>query len=318
MAKKGCLGCSLPVAILVVVVLLALFVIGIMAGPVGKSLFGDVLPEWLSVPPLEVHLPASVVFHVFGFPVTNTLLTTWITMLVLVGVSFAVTRRLKFVPGRLQGAFETLLGFIYNLCQDVAGEKNGRMFFPVVATIFLFVGFNAWLGLLPGYSSITIGTAHGAVHLLRPANTDINTPLAIAVASVCAVQYFGFKTLRLKYVGKFFNFGRLFKSFGLLFKGKVMDAITGIVTGVVEVFVGLLELLSEFIHIISFTFRLFGNMTAGEALLLAALFLIPMLFALPFYGLELLIGFIQAIIFSGLTLIFLNMAVAQHEETEHA
>ena len=85
-------------------------------------------------------------------------------------------------------------------------------------------------------------------------------------------------------------------------------------TGIIDIFVGFLELLSEFIHVISFTFRLFGNMTAGEILLLVAAFLVPFVFALPFYGLELLIGFIQALIFSGLTLIFLTLAVAHHDE----
>ena len=90
-----------------------------------------------------------------------------------------------------------------------------------------------------------------------------------------------------------------------------------VITGVIGVFVGLLELLSEFIRIISFTFRLFGNMTAGEILLLIAMFLIPWIFALPFYGLELLVGFVQALIFGGLTLVFLTVAVS-HGEAEAA
>jgi len=317
--KRGCLGCSLPVAIIVLLLVVGLLFIGFAAGPVGQSLFGNILPGWLSIPEPEIELPASVVFHVFGFPVTNTLFTTWITMLVLVGLSIAATRKMKIIPKGIQNLFESLLGFIYNLCQDVAGEKNGRMFFPVVATVFLFVGFNAWLGLIPGYNSLTIKTAEGVVHLLRPANTDFNTPLAIALSAVLAVQVFGFKQLRAKYAGKFFNFGRIFKSFGLLFKGKVMDALTGMVTGFVEAFVGLLELLSELvIHVISFTFRLFGNMTAGEILLMMIAFLVPMLVPIIFYGLEVLIGFIQAIIFSGLTLIFMTTAVSHHEAEEHA
>jgi len=191
-----------------------------------------------------------------------------------------------------------------------------------VATIFLFVGFNAWLGLLPGYGSILIHTTAGDVHLLRPANTDLNTPLAIAIVAVVAVQLTGLTAIGPRYIAKFVNVGgmaRVFRGMGQVFTGKVLDGISTVLTGVVETFIGFLEFLSEFvIRLISFTFRLFGNMTAGEVLLVVALFLIPMVFALPFYVLELLVGFLQAIIFGGLTLIFLNLAVTSHEEEEHA
>jgi F-type H+-transporting ATPase subunit a len=289
--------------------------VGVVAGPIGKSLFGDVLPSWLSIPEPEIELPANVVFHIFDFPVTNTLFTTWITMLVLVLFSVLATRKAKIIPGRLQNVFESILGFVYDLCRDVAGEKNGRTFFPVVCTVFLFVGFNAWLGLVPGYNSLQIMTEEGWVHLLRPANTDLNTPLAIAIFAVLAVQFMGFSHLKFKYLLKFFNFGRIIKSFGFLFKGKVMDFVINFVVGIVEALVGLLELLSEFvIHTISFTFRLFGNMTAGEILLMMISFLVSMLVPIIFYGLEILIGFIQAIIFAGLTLIFMTTAVSHHEE----
>ena len=314
MPKRGCLGCSFPVLIGVIVVLLVLIIVGFAAGPIGKSMFGDIFPSWLSVSRPELHLPASPVFHIFGFPITNSIIAAWVTIIFLVGLSFLATRRIKLVPSRLQTAFEALLGWLYNLCQDAAGEENGRRFFPVIATIFLFVGFNAWLALLPGFGSILANTAEGEVHLLRPANTDINTPLAVALASGFFVQYFGLRSLGRKYIGKFINVGGFLSSLGKITRGKVRDGFSGLITGVIEIFVGFLELISEFIHVLSFTFRLFGNMTAGEMLILVAIFLVPFLFVLPFYGLELLIGFIQAIIFSGLTLIFLTVAVYQHEE----
>ena len=317
MPKKGCLGCSLPVIIGVLIVFLALFAVGFVSGPLGKGFFPNlVLPAWLSVPQPHPELPAEVVFHLFGFPITNSIIAAWITIIILVGLSYAVTRRMKLIPGRLQAAFEFLLGWLYDLCQSVAGEENGRRFFPIVTTIFLFVGFNAWLGLLPGYGSIIVHTAGHEVHLLRPANTDINMPLAIAAMSVFLTQYFGFKTLGRRYAGKFVNVGTFFRSAKQVIKGKVGSGLSGMFTGIIEIFVGCLELLSEFIHLVSFTFRLFGNMTAGEILILVAIFLIPWLFALPFYGLELLIGFIQAIIFGGLTLIFLTLAVTSHDEEE--
>ncbi len=317
MPKRRLLGCSFPVAIILIIIVLVLFIIGLLSGPLGRSIVGDVgLPDWLSVAQPHPELPAEEIFHLFGFPITNSIIAAWITIIVLVAFSYAVTRRIKLIPGRLQMAIEFLFGWLYDFCCSAAGEENGRRFFPIVTTIFLFVGFNAWLALLPGFGSITIHTAEGEAHLLRPANTDINTPLAIALMSVLLTQYFGFRTLGRRYMAKFVNVGTFFRSAGQIIKGKLGSGISGLFTGAVQIFVGFLELLSEFIHIVSFTFRLFGNMTAGEILLLVAVFLIPWLFALPFYGLELLIGFLQALIFSGLTLIFLTLAVSHHDETE--
>lgn len=316
--KRGCLGCSFPMLIGITVFLLVLLIVGFAVGPLGKSLFGDLgLPSWLSVPQPEPKLPAEVVFHLFGFPITNTIIAAWITIIFLVGFSYAVTRRMKLMPGRLQAAFEFLLGWLYDLCRSVAGEKNGRRFFPVVATIFLFVGFNAWLALLPGFGSITVHTAEGEVHLLRAANTDINMPLALALVSFVFVEVYGLKRLGIRYLGKFFNFGEFRRGLGKLFKGDIKGAVLGIFIGGISIFTGLLEGFLEFIRIISLTFRLFGNMTAGEILLLVVAFLVPYLFAVPFYGLELLIGFIQALIFAGLTLIFVTFAVAPHGEEAH-
>jgi F-type H+-transporting ATPase subunit a len=300
------------------VVLLVLLVIGFAVGPLGKSLFGDIgLPEWLSVPQPHPELPAETVFHIFGFPIANSVIAAWITIAFLVALSYAVTRRVKMVPGRLQAAFEFLIGWLFDLCRSVAGEENGRRFFPVVATLFLFVAFNAWLALLPGFGSITVHTAEGEAHLLRAANTDINMPLALALVSFVFVELTGLRTLGIRYLGKFFNFREFRRGLDQLFGGEVKDGTTTLFAGGIGIFTGLIEGLAEFIRIISLTFRLFGNMTAGEILLLVAAFLIPWLFVLPFYGLELLIGFIQALIFSGLTLIFLTLAVASHEEEAH-
>jgi len=129
-------------------------------------------------------------------------------------------------------------------------------------------------------------------------------PLALAIISFVFVEFWGIRVLGFRYFGKFFRFGALLK--GNIFQGFV------------DIFVGLLELLSEFVRIISFTFRLFGNMTAGEILLLVTAFLIPFVFSLPFYGLELLVGLIQALIFSGLTLVFVTIAVTPHGGEEHS
>ena len=319
MAKKGCLGCSLPIAIGITLVLLIMFGVSFAAGPVGTNLFGDLgLPGWLSLYQPDPHLPAPMIFNLFGFPVTNTIIATWLTISFLVIISYVVTRRIKIIPGRLQAAFEALMGWLFNLCKEVAGEKDGRKFFPLVATIFLFVGFNAWMGLIPGYHTILIETAHGTSELIRGANTDINTPLALALLIFVLVEFMGFKRIGFRYLGKFFNFSEFGQGFKKLIKGDFKGGAMGMFSGFMTAFAGILELLSEVMRIVSLTFRLFGNMTGGEILLMVIAFLVPYLLAIPFYGLEILIGFIQALIFASLTLIYISIAVTPHHaESEH-
>ena len=314
MPKRG--RFSFPVLVGISVLILALGVISLLSGALGKSLLGDIgLPGWLSVPQPHPELPAGVVFHLLGFPITNSIIAAWLSIIILVGIFYAATRRVKLVPTRLQIMLESALGWLLNLCQEVAGEQNGRRFFPVVATIFLFVITNAWLSLLPGFGSILITNAEGeTVHLLRGANTDINLPLALALISFIFVEYWGIRSLGgRRYLRKFVNVGQFFRSMGQLVRGRLRAGLIGMFNGVIDIFVGVLEALSELVRIISFTFRLFGNMTAGEILLLIVAFLVPWVLVLPFYGLELLIGFVQALIFSGLTLVFATIAVTHHE-----
>ena len=315
MARKGCLGCSFPLFIGLSVLLLTLFVIGFVSGPIGAEIFPNMdLPDWIAVDKPHPELPAHVIFHILGFPITNSILAAWVTIAVVVTLFWAVTRRSKLIPGRLQSMLEGLLGGLFDFCQSVAGEVNGRRFFPLVATIFIFVVFNAWLGLLPGYGTILIHTTGGETHLLKPANTDMNMALALALISFVFVEYFGLRAHGIRYLGKFFSFGGMVGGLGLIFRGKLKSGVSALFTGVINIFIGMIELLSEFIRIVSFTFRLFGNMTAGEILLLAVMFLVPWVVAPIFYGLELIVGFVQALIFGGLTLIFLTLAVTHGEE----
>jgi F-type H+-transporting ATPase subunit a len=314
-SKRKIFGVPLPILIALLGVILALIILGLLAGPIGNSLFHIRFPSWLVVGQPEPQLPSEAVFHIFGLPITNTLLASWITVVFLVVFSIVVTRKMKLVPRRVQAIFEFILGWIYDFCKSVAGEENGRKFFPVVCTIFLYVAFNAWLSLIPGFGSIHITNAEGKTfEILRNANTDINTPLAIALISFVFVEFYGLKMLSISYLKKFLNFGQFFKSFGQLFKGKFN--FMGLFSGVIDIFIGALEALSELIRNVSFTFRLFGNMTAGEILILVVAFLIPLGLNWLVYGLELLIGFVQALVFSGLTLAFATMAIASHNEEE--
>jgi F-type H+-transporting ATPase subunit a len=284
-------------------------------------MFGEVEAlEVFSVDSPHVQLPAEEIFHIGGFAVTNTLIASWITIIVLVALAWAVTHRIKLIPTRLQSLLEFAIEWLLNLCVDVAGEKNGRRFFPIITTIFLFVIMNSWLSLVPGFGSITYTVAeHGETHalpLLRGANTDINFTLALSIVSFIFVLYFGISQSRLGFFKQFFNATRFNQGIGQLVRGKVKSGFGSIFFGAIDMFVGFLELISFFIRLVSFAFRLFGNMLGGEILILMMLFLMPFLLAVPFYGLELLVGAIQALIFGGLTLVFATMAVTVHEHEE--
>jgi len=314
--KKGCLGCSFPVVILVVVISLASTVFGILAGPLGRKFGVTGLPHWMSLEIPEPKLPADVVFNVFGFPVTNSMLAVWITVLVLLLLAFFITRKPKLVPGRAQSAAESVLGYIYNLCVNTAGEKDGRKFFPLVATIFLFVLFNALLALIPGFGAVYFSTADGHhVELLRGANTDLNIPLALALITFCTVEFMGFKRLGLGYLKKFITWGDFGRAVGKIFKGKfdIMALLSGFIMGIV----GLLELVGEFIRIVSLTFRLFGNMLAGEIVLLVIAYVVPYFIPTVFFGLEAFFAVIQALVFGTLTIVYISLSVSSHDSAEH-
>lgn len=289
------------------------------------------------VPQPEVHLSANYggaspePFYKLGpIYITNTLITSWLSILVLVGLFYFATRKMKLLPRGLQNLAETVIEIFLGFVEGVAGKENGRRFFPIIATIFLFVMTNAWMALLPIYSVIGIshqGTSDTLffgqyvgpiieVPLFRAANTDINVPLALALVSFVFVEYWGITSLGFRhYASKFFRFGQGLRALAHLAKGQVKSAMSGLFYAIVDVFVGMLELLSELVRIISFTFRLFGNMTAGEVLLFMMAFIFSFVVAVPFYGLEMILGFVQALIFSGLTLVFATMAVAPHEAT---
>jgi len=309
--KKGCLGCSLPVAILVGTGALVFLVMGLLAGPLGRKFNVTGLPAWMTLELPEPKLPADVIFHIAGFGVTNTLIATWVTVVFLVLMAILVARKPKLIPGRIQSIIESLLGYVYDLCVSTAGEKDGRKFFPMVATIFLFVLFNALLALIPGFGTLIFHSGEGNLEVLRAANTDFNTPLALALITFLTVEFMGFKRLGFGYVKKFVTWGDFGRAIGKIFKGKfdVMALLSGFIMGIV----GILEFVSEVIRIISLTFRLFGNMLAGEIVLLVIAYVVPYFVPLVFYGLESFFAVIQALIFAALTIVYISLSVTGHE-----
>lgn len=243
--------------------------------------------------------------NLMQFAVTNTLLSAWLASILMLALFIGAGRKPKVVPTRLQALVEIMFEAVLTFSSSVLGPEMGRKAFPVVATIFFFVLFNAWLAifLIPIYQAVGFGASIGgefklATHLLRPAGTDINMPLALALISFVFVEYWGFRAHNFGYLKKFFAFGEILR---------------GRPSGLITMFVGILELLSELVRIVSFTFRLFGNMTAGEILVVMITFLVPFVATQFVFGLELLVGLVQAVIFAGLTLVFLSVAVS-HEE----
>jgi F-type H+-transporting ATPase subunit a len=309
----GCLGCSIPLLtfIVLLVLIIPLSIFGIINGAFGKNF----------IPPPQVELPAEIIFHIGVFPVTNTIITSWITVVVLILLAVFVTRKPKIIPTRIQSAVEAIIEWMYNFCKDVAGEDKGRKFFPVVTTIFLFVLINALMNLIPGFGSVLISGAEGKeVLLLRGANTDINTAAALAIVAFIFIEFWGFKFNGFGYLGKFFTIKRSLQGWGKLFHGKVLPGLGDIGLGAIDTVVGLLELLLEFVRLLSFTFRLFGNMTGGEILILILFFLLGFAgfgFIQIGYIFEILVGVVQALIFSGLALVFATMASEKHGSEAH-
>ena len=246
-----------------------------------------------------------------NFLITNTLLSCWIASIVLVLLFGLGARKASLVPGRFQNFCEIVIEGLLRFVEGTVGPQRARLLFPVIATIFLFVLINAWIGLLPIYPALGFKT-EGIVeiHLLRPAGTDINMPLALALISFVFVEFLGIKMLGIGYLGKFIRIGSLGRGLKALAQFRILDAFQGLLD---FFFVGPLEAFSEFVRLISFTFRLFGNMTAGEILVLVSAFLVPFVATVGVYGLELLVGFIQGLIFAGLTLVFAAIAMTAHQ-----
>lgn len=319
----------------------------------------------VTLPGIEIAAEQVFEFDLFGLwnrGVTNTLLASWLTMLVLIAGTWAMTRKMRkepkgaMVPGRWQGLLEMVIEGFYGLVENAAGSKWARRFFPIVMTIFLFVLVSNWMGITPlfgGWGALypaehghgepvewlndSVGlwgqgdaghedagdSGHGegeqryALHpLFRGATTDMNVTLALAVVSVVLTQYFGFRSLGVGYFNKFIAVGGIVKA--LTKKGLGCGGRIGaLLMGGIDVFIGLVESISEFGKIISFSFRLFGNIFAGEVLLGVMGFLIPYIVSLPFFGLEIFVGFVQAMVFMMLTVAFFVVAITGHGEEGH-
>ena len=237
---------------------------------------------------ISVVLKAEHLGSVFGFPITNSLIMAWIVMALLLGIAYFFGKSLSLIPGKLQSgvewAFEGALAYMTEVLES---ETLARRFFPLVATIFLFVAFINEIEFFPGVGSLGLWHASEFLPILRAPTTDLNFTLALAMISFFTIEVTGIAALGFfKYAGKYVNL-----------KSPIGFAV------------GLIELMSNLGRLISFSFRLFGNIFAGEVMVLVAGYFLPYFLPAPLMGFEMFIGLVQALVFAMLTLFFIKLAI---------
>lgn len=310
-------------------------------GGVVLALLLSVAMNWiLPVPPPHVALSGEKIIENGPSWLTNSVVATVLLDILLILLAVSATSKMNLVPSGMQNAFEAIIEYLFNLAESVAG-KAAATYFPWVATIFLFVILSNWSGLIPGVGSIGFfhtgehkeekaGESHGYaldhqlamvdgspvliqaadaaakqaaageeghgkfIPLYRPPSADLNFTFALALATMFMVQVHGVRALGGSYFSKFWN-----------------TSGHGAMKGI-NIFVSILELISELSRILTFAFRLFGNIFAGEVVLATMAFLVAFLIPVPFYLLEILVGAVQALVFTMLALAFFSMATISH------
>ncbi len=257
---------------------------------------------------------AEPVTSVGGFTITNSLINSWLAVALIAILAIVIGRKVKRIPRGIQNAFEIVVDGAMNLADNVTGDRKiTQKIFPIVFGMFLFILVNNWLGLIPGIGSIGFIEVHEGhevfVPLFRGGTADLNTTLALAIFAVIASNIFGFIMVGIwKYFNKFVNVHALVE-----IPGKLKKEPTAVFVNPIKFFVGLIEVIGEVAKIASLSFRLFGNVFAGEVLLASMAVLFAFVLPIPFMFLEIIVGLIQALIFAMLTLVYFSVA-AQADE----
>ena len=242
---------------------------------------------------VHISVAPEPIAHFGGFTLTNSLLTSLVVMVLLIIIALGYKQDSKKKSG-LYSFIEMVVEGFYGFFKSILGERTDKLF-PLIFTFFIFIVLSNWIGLLPVVGPVGVWeeAEHGRVlvPLFRGPNADLNTTIALAFISVVVTQAVSIKALGLGgYLKRFFN-----------------------IKNPINLVVGILELVSEVSKLISFSFRLFCNIFAGEVLLAVMTFLIPVFLPIPFLGLEIFVGFIQALVFTMLTSIFIVVATEHHE-----
>lgn len=269
----------------------------------------------MTLPPLA----AEKLFSIGSLPITNTYVNSSLAVVLFLVVGFLVRRNVKDIPRGIQNFIEMIMETLLGYFDQVTGDrKKSLKFFPLIGTLFFFILISNWMGILPGIGSIGLNhVIHGEnefIPIFRPANTDLNLTLSMAIFGVIVSHLIGVFTIGFwKYFNKFIKLGDVWTAVKSKSVQKVFVAL-------IELMVGFLEIISEIAKMISLSLRLFGNIFAGEVLLTVMASLIAVFVPLPFLGLELLVGLVQATVFSLLVLVYISVAtmpVHGHAE-EHA
>jgi F-type H+-transporting ATPase subunit a len=257
---------------------------------------------------------AEPIFNLGPLTVTNSLLNSWIVVILVVVIATLVKRNIKTVPGRLQNAMEMVVDGFLGIFDSVTGDRNKSLkFFPLVFSFFVFILISNWMGLLPGVGSIGQVALHDGhkvfVPYFRGGTADLNTTLALAIIGVVFSHIFGVVAVGVwNYLNKFINIKAI-----LDIPKKIKKDWTVIIVNPIKAFVGLIEIIGEMAKVASLSFRLFGNVFAGEVLLASMAALFAFALPIPFMFLEVIVGLIQALIFSMLILAYLTMATSSEE-----
>lgn len=270
---------------------------------------------------MPVPVAAEHLFSIGPIPVTNSVVDGWVAVAAFGAVALALRTKKALVPKGLQNLAESAIEFMLGFMDQVTGDrKKSRRFLPICGTLFLFILFSNWLGLLPvgaiGFHRMVDGKAE-FVPLFRAATSDLNMTIAIGVFSVVTAHIVGALTIGFfRHGNKFIQVAGIWRALAAIPKRKPAHAILGVFTALVEFMVGLIELVSEAAKMISLSLRLFGNIFAGEVLLSVLTSLVAYAVPLPFMGLEIIVGVVQALVFSTLTLVYLTIAVEEPHGAE--
>lgn len=234
----------------------------------------------------------ETIFSIGSFPVTNTFLNTILVDLVIIGIAVYISTRIKLIPTNpLQNIMEFAIETFYNLTESIAAHAASKIF-PYFMSFFLFILLINWSGLIPGVGTIGIKEHDELIPLIRGGTSDLNLTLALALVSAIATHTLSIKTIGIKdYLSRYFSINPI------------------------NLFVGILEIVSELTKVISLSFRLFGNIFAGEVVLTTVSSIFAFVFPLPFMLLEVIVGLVQALVFSMLTMVFMAILTTSHKQS---
>lgn len=262
----------------------------------------------------ENTLYAEPIAHIGNFAITNSLLTSSLALVIIFILALSIKRSIKMVPTGLQNTLEMIIEGFLGIFDDVTGSrKRSLKFAPVVLAFFFFILINNWMGILPGVGSIgqIVQSGHDKLFIpyLRGATADINTTLALAILGVVLSHIFGVLAAGLwPYLNKFINIQAF-----LDIPKKIKKDPMVLLVNPIKAFVGLIEVVGELAKVASLSFRLFGNVFAGEVLLASISAILAFGAPIPFLFLEVLVGLIQALIFAMLILTYLTINTSTEE-----